>query len=108
MGRRRKIPRPQRHPGLQTQSRDDEAQVMAVLSIPRGRERDLRVIELEDGPLALYMEVLYIPGDVETYRQSTRSYWQYIDKHPEIYEQDGTPRWKRHLTTGPKDSEEAE
>ncbi len=108
MGRRRKIPRPQRHPGLQAQSRHDEAQVVAVLSIPRGRERDLRVIELEDGALALYMELFYIPGEPETYRASTRGYWKYIDSQPEIYEPDGTPKWRRYLTTGPKDSEEAE
>ncbi len=85
-----------------------EAEVMSVLSIPRGRERDLRVIELEDGALALYMELFYIPGEIETYRQSLQGYWRYIAENQDIYEEDGTPKWRQHLTTGPKDSGEAE
>jgi hypothetical protein len=73
----------------------DEAEVMAVLSIPRGRERDMRVIELEDGALALYMELFYIPGDTEIYRESTRSYWRYVAEHQDIYNADGSRHWGR-------------
>ncbi len=105
MARRRKIPDGVRHPALQQEINPaevdpDEAAVIEVMQTTRActRERDEALLELSYEQLELYMEAMFIPGDAETYRESIRHYWQYISSSPDIYEADGTPRWRRHLT----------
>ncbi len=77
----------------------DEAAVLQVMQTTRAcsRERDMALLELSYEQLKLYMEAMYIPGEVEIYRESIRHYRQYISSSPDIYEADGMPRWRRHL-----------
>ncbi len=73
----------------------DTDKVAEVICTPHGRERDLKSLELTDDQLALYMELLVIPGTLDQYRDSTSAYWQYIAKHPEVYNADGSIHWGR-------------
>lgn len=71
----------------------DEAALLEIMQLtPDSRECDTRLLELSYEQIRLYMELHSIPGDVETYIQSIRGYWQYIDSNPKLSELDETPR----------------
>ncbi len=77
----------------------DEAAVMAVLQTTPAcsRERDMAVLTLSHEQIKLYLETMCVPMEPEDYMQQVRGYWKFIESRPDIYEPDGTPRWRKHI-----------